>query len=673
MLQQKRRENTLQVALKHQQAGRLRQAEMLYRQLLVARPDHVEALQGLATIALQAGQPAAALPLLERAITRAPRNAACHLNLGLAYQALGWPEQALASIDQALRQQPGFAEAHYRRGLLLARQHRHTEAIRALRRAIAARRDDARAHAGLSSTLAAQGQLDKAVAALQRAIELQPHNPAFHVDLGNLRIAQKRRDLAIACYRRALQLAPDHRAALDNELSNRIKLCDWDDIQNLRASYLEPALAQATTTVAPAGPMLVIQLPIAITDAEQQLIARAMTRVRTAPLTPIRQRLAFQHNPYRNDRLRIGYLSTDFCKHATTHLMQDLFALHDRTAFEVWAYAIGPDDNSTYRHRIQADCDHFLDAYTTDPVDLARQIHADQIDILIDLNGHSGANRIETLALKPAPIQVSYLGYPGTSGAPFVDYLITDRIVTPPGSERWFDEQLVYMPPSYQINSARPQATIQSPRSDCGLPDKGFVFCCFNAHYKLDPTFFAIWMRLLRQLPGSVLWLLDGPPQTIANLRDTAVSQGIDPQRLIFSPRLKVADYLARLRLADLFLDTRYCNAHTTASDALWAGVPVLTVAGERFAARVGKSLVTAAGLPELAVPSIEDYEATAMRLATQPGELTALKAKLAAQRDTCPLFDTARFVRHLEQAYRQMWVHYQDGKPPRPIEIRDN
>ncbi len=655
-----------------QHNGRLRQAEAAYHQLLRQYPNHPGGLCGLGTLALQAGRPEAALPLLQRSVQVAPRDAVCRLNLGLAHQALGQIEAAIESLTTAVQLRPNLAESQLRLGLILAQTQRYPEAVRALRRAIASQRDDIRGYVGLSQALIAQGRVDKAADALQKALQIEPNNPACHVDLGNLRIVQNRHGDAMTCYRHALEFRPDHRPALDNLVDTQLKVCEWAGIPRLRERYLEPAVANAANTEAPARPMLVTRLPIAVTEAEQQAVARAMVRVRSTLLNKrLRGRVDFTYgHDHDNGKLRIGYLSTDFCNHATSHLIQDLFALHDRSRFTIFAYAIGPDDGSAYRRRIQADCDYFRDAHTADAIELARIINGDHIDVLIDLNSHSGRNRIETLALRPAPIQVGYLGYPGTSGAPFIDYILTDHVVTPAETQPWYDEKFVFLPHCYQINSRRPAPPDSPSRAACGLPEQGFVFCCFNTHYKLEPSFFALWMRLLNKIPGSILWLLDGPEEMMANLRKEAAHHGIAANRLIFARHQPVEKHISRLGQADLFLDTRFYNAHTTASDALWAGVPVLTLAGDRFAGRVGKSLVTAAGLPELAVASPEEYESTALRLALNPDQLANIKARLTTNRETCALFDTPAFVHHLEQAYLRMWSAYRAGTAPTQIAI---
>ncbi|MDX1606007.1 MAG: tetratricopeptide repeat protein [Candidatus Competibacterales bacterium] len=660
----------LTVAAARQQAGRVDEATAICQRILTRMPKHDGALHQLATLYLQAGKPREALPLLQQAIAANPRNATYHLNLGLAHRALGQLEPALKALVACTQQNPKLAEGHYHHGVLLAALRRHPESVAALRRALQRRRDYPQALARLGAVLATQGSLDEAEQYLQRCLKLQPDNVQAWIDLGNVRVARGQRGRATTCYRKALALDPGNRAALDNQVDNTLKLCDWRPLERLRSDYLEPALEEAATTTTPAGPMRVTQLPIPVSNAELQTIARAMTRVRCRLVEALRQQLGFDRVASREQgRLRIGYMSADFRNHATGHLIQDLFGLHDRADFEIHAYSLGPDDGSPYRQRIQADSDHFHDLQTLDPVATARRIHEDRIDILVDLNVHSGANRLEALALKPAPIQIAYLGYPGTSGTSFMDYILTDRTVTPPDQQPWFDECFVYMPDCYQINSARPEAAATT-RDAHGLPESGPVFCCFNASQKLDPTMFDVWMRLLAQTPGSVLWLQEGPEEARDNLRAEARARGIDPERLVFAPRLPVAEHLARLRLADLFLDTRFYNAHTTGSDALWAGVPLITCPGETLAARVGASLLQAVGLPELIADDLADYEAKALQLARDPGERSRLRAHLQARRGDAPLFDTVRFVRHLESAYRRIWARYRAGEAPQAFEV---
>ncbi|ALF56465.1 UDP-N-acetylglucosamine--peptide N-acetylglucosaminyltransferase SEC [Nostoc piscinale CENA21] len=385
----------------------------------------------------------------------------------------------------------------------------------------------------------------------------------------------------------------------------------------------------------------------------------------------LRQSLNFQHSRYLNGRLRIGYLSNDFRTHATSHLMKSLFSLHNKADFEIFAYSCGPDDHSEYRQHIADTCEHFQDIANLSIEESAELIFNDGIHILIDINAYTFGSRSQILALRPAPIQVNYLAFPGTMGSDFVDYIIGDAVVTPPEFANTFSEKIVTLPHSYQVNDYQ-QVISNNPvtRSQYGLPESGFVFCCFNNHYKIEPTIFDIWMRILAAVPGSVLWLIAKSPINEANLQREAEARGINGDRLIFAPPEAKAEHLARHKLADLFLDTLYYNAHTTTSDALWAGLPVITCFGETFPSRVAASLLMAIGLPELITNSLETYEQLAIHLATYPEKLQQIKQKIAQNRTTYPLFDTPLYTRNLEQSYLKMWEIYASGQPAKAITI---
>ncbi|OCQ96112.1 UDP-N-acetylglucosamine-peptide N-acetylglucosaminyltransferase [Nostoc sp. MBR 210] len=385
----------------------------------------------------------------------------------------------------------------------------------------------------------------------------------------------------------------------------------------------------------------------------------------------LRQTLNFQHSRYLNGRLRIGYLSGDFRAHAMSHLITGIFREHNRSNFEIFAYSTGADDNSEYRNYIANTSEHFKDVASLSIEETAQLIYDDQIHILIDLNGHTAGTRTPVLALKPAPIQVHLMGTPGTIGADFVDYLIADSIVTPPEFADGFNENIVRLPHSYFFNDNQQVISTNSvKRSQYDLPESSFVFCCFNNHYKVEPTIFDVWMRILANVSGSVLWLIARYPINEANLRREAQARGISGDRLIFAPHEAKAEHLARHQLADLFLDTLYYNAHTGTCDALWAGLPVITCPGETFPSRVAASMLMAVGLPELVTNSLEAYEQLAIHLATYPEKLQQIKQKLAQNRTTYPLFDTPLYTRNLEQAYRTMWEIYASGQPARAITI---
>jgi predicted O-linked N-acetylglucosamine transferase (SPINDLY family) len=374
---------------------------------------------------------------------------------------------------------------------------------------------------------------------------------------------------------------------------------------------------------------------------------------------------------YRHDRIRLAYLSADFHEHATAYLMAELFELHDRARFEVSAISFGPNKRSRMRTRLRRSFERFIDVRAQSDHEVASLVREMEIDIAVDLKGFTTDSRTGILAYRAAPIQVNYLGFPGTMGADYIDYILADRVVIPEEHQPCYTEKVVYLPDSYQVNDSRRSIAERTPsRAEAGLPERGFVFCCFNNNYKITPAVFDVWMRLLRQVPDSVLWLLEANAVAASNLRREAQARGVEPERLVFAKRAKLAEHLARHRLADLFLDTLPYNAHTTASDALWTGVPVLTRLGSSFAGRVAASLLRAVGLPELIARSVEEYEALALELATDPALLRQFKDRLAANHLTAPLFDTARFTRHIEAAYTRMWEIGQRGEVPRSLDI---
>jgi predicted O-linked N-acetylglucosamine transferase (SPINDLY family) len=362
-------------------------------------------------------------------------------------------------------------------------------------------------------------------------------------------------------------------------------------------------------------------------------------------------------------------VSGDFRDHATAHLTAGLFEHHDRSRFEVFGYSFGRDDGSAYRQRIAAVFDHFADVQDEPLYETARRIARDGVHVLVDLMGYTGRARPEIFAMRPAPVQVSYLGYPTTTGADFIDYFIGDRFAIPDDDRQWFTERVVRLPASYQVNDDRQPIGEETPdRASEGLPEGAFVFCSFNRHLKIERAVFDAWMRVLRAIPGSVLWLLAGAGEH--TLREAATAQGVDANRIVFARHARKPAHLARHRLADLFLDTQHVNAHTTASDALWAGLPLLTVTGQGFSARVAASLLRAVGLPELVTETLEDFEQTAVALACSPARLAELRARLANNRTRAPLFDTARTTRDLERAYERMWAIAAAAKPPEAFDV---
>jgi predicted O-linked N-acetylglucosamine transferase (SPINDLY family) len=441
--------------------------------------------------------------------------------------------------------------------------------------------------------------------------------------------------------------------------------CEWHDFESWQSHALQ---ALADPGVAALSPFQLLSLP-GISAAHLREAAERWMAERLHASTADRALLAaeFAITAAPSDKLRIGYLSSDFHQHATALLMVEMLEAHDRARFELHAYSYGADDGHGMRQRVQASFDHFHDISALDELAAARAIHADGIHILVDLKGYTAGTRTALLTYRPAPLQVSFLGYPGTLGGTLCDYLVSDRFITPASAAADYSEALACMPHSYQPHGRLGEIGPAPTREAAGLPPEGLVLCCFNQAYKFTPEVFGIWCTLLDQTPGSVLWLLRDE-QAEGNLRREAMARGIAPHRLVFAPDLPQPEHLGRLQLADLVLDTLPCNAHTTASDALWAGVPLVTCAGDTFASRVAGSLLHAVGLPELITHSLTDYAALALALAHDPVRLQGLRERLARQRLTAPLFDVAGYTRSLEALYGGMWARHQQGLPPKAM-----
>ena len=466
---------------------------------------------------------------------------------------------------------------------------------------------------------------------------------------------------AVEASDRALELDPANTGAVRVGITSRLQACDWHRREQDKQQITE-GVAAGRVMISP-----FFHRNISDSEAESLVLARLAAKEFPPSAKP-----SWQGETYRHDKIRVAYLSTDFRDHVVSDVMAGCFDHHDKMRFETTAISLGPDDGSDMRRRIEVAVDRFIDAQARSDAKIAATLRELEIDIAIDLNGYSGRNRTGILAHRPAPIQVNYLGYPGTTGAPFFDYIIADHTVISREHQTDYTEKVVYLPQAYLPYAGNHRIAQKTPsRSEAGLPETGFIFACHNASSKLGPEMFDVWMRLLQTVEGSVLWLKSLNPAAIRNLWHEARARGIAPERLVFSPRLPyTADHLARLRLADLFLDTLPYNAHATAWDALGVGVPVLTCLGNTFPGRVAASLLHTVGLPELVTTSLSEYEQLALALARDPRRLEAIKAKLVCIRDTETLFDTACFMRNLESAYETMWEQAQRGKPPESFSV---
>jgi protein O-GlcNAc transferase len=637
--------------------GRLDEAERLYRAILQADGNHLGALHNLGILCFQRGQYDETVALTRAVVRLRPDLAVAHNTLSTALSHLGRFEEAEICCREALRLQPDYAEAHNTLANVLMGQSRWQDAEACCREALRLQPGYAEAHNTLSAVLIYLGRHAEAEINCREALRLKPGNAVAFTNLGNALSYQEKLSEAMVCFERAAALNPNDNEAAANWFLTKLKVCDWSNYREHEARVRNGIRPQATPGAA------FRLLGCSISAAEHLAFAR---RVAAGIAVPKSETLSAPP-PSPRERLRLGYLSANFGAHPVAHLLAGVIEHHDRRRFEVLGYGFGKDDASTLRRRLTGAFDRFVDIADMDDREAARFIHADDVDVLIDLNGFTPDCRAKILAYRPAPIQVNYLGYPGTMGADFIDYIIADRFVVPPDQQAFFSERLVYLPECYQCNDDKRAIAERTPsRRECGLPEQGFVFCCFNDNYKITPSFFDIWMRLLRALPESVLWLYASNGLVKANLAREAEARGIAPERLVFASRVpQIEDHLARHRVADLFLDTLPYNAHTTASDALWAGLPVLTCAGDTFAGRVAGSLLHTIGLKELVTTALEDYEALPLRLARDGALLASLRARLARNRHTYRLFDTARYTRHPEAAYWRMNELRRAGQTP--------
>lgn len=575
-------------------------------------------------------------------------------------------EEAMALLDIALVERPAVqlylerATQRQKRGLL-------DGALDDLKTAAELDQTDARTYFRIGLLLEQRRQHRPAAACFLHAIELQPDLVEAYVHLAIVRMAIMDTEGAAVLFRHAATLKPDVVQFGMDLCWVRLLGCDWHGLEDAFRENLAKALVQGV----PFPPFTLLSLGLPI--SELLLWTRAWAEHRMTTATPPLTRYATPAGLPRPARIRVGYLSADFFNHATALLVTGLLEAHDRTRFETFGYNIGITDQSEIGRRMIGALDRFADLTAMDDAAAARRIAADGIDILIDLKGFTTDSRPGILGHRPAPIQVNYLGYPGSMGTRLIDYVIADPIVVPQAHQADYDEAIVHLPHAYQPNDRRRSGADKlARRQDHGLPECGFVFSCFNTNYKITPLVFDIWARLLSAVPGSVLWLVESNVASVANLRAAARERGIPSERLVFAPRVSVPAHLARLWLADLFLDTLPYGAHTTASEALWAGLPVLTCLGPHFSSRVAASLLTTIGLPELIAPDLASYERMALALARDPARLHALRTRLEENRLTSPLFDTQRYARTYQDALERMVDRRVRGLPPAPFAVEE-
>lgn len=669
----------------HHQLQQFPEALQAFERVLSIEPRHIQTRLAKGVILSSMGRPQEALQVLRKALHLAPNDAQLFLNLAILQEQCGDLHGALKRYEQALRHHPNLAPALLNRGALLLRMMRLQDALANNRKLVALQSEWEHAHFNLGETLLALGDWHAALGAYERALTLNPQAAKAHFGRALALAMLQRFDESQRAYDQARQ---DDPAAIAHSLQLAARLtgaelceftprtlyllreaanlekCDWqhwsklvDDFAALisnpsadRSELSDPALLFRT---------FAMPMPGTIT---LQLASRCAMRL----AEKIAHFPAFSHAQNASGKIRVGYVSPDFRNHPIARLTRRLYALHDRNRFEVFGYSLHPADGSPLRCNIEQGCDIFRELSGLDVRTAAEIIHRDNIDILIDLAGYTTHARPEIFAMRPAPLQASYLGFPHTTGAACMDYFIADDTIIPANNQSNFSEKIACLPDSYFLfdNRQAIAETVQM-RADHGLPEHGFVYCCFNNNNKITPHDFDNWMNILQLVPDSVLWLQTTTHAVMTNLRRETEARGIPLERLVFATAMPNDQHLARYRLADIFLDTRYCNAHTTAAEALWAGLPVLTCPGETMASRVAASLLSAVGLHEMITLTPQQYEDKAVQLATHPDELARIRTLLQRNRLTTPLFNTERQVKNIEAVYQHIWQRYQAGLPP--------
>lgn len=673
--------------------GDLEAAKNSLQSALQVDANYVDAHFAMGNLLRAMGNLQAAEQVYLRAIALDITHEKAHFNLGLVYHKSGNFKKALDCYDKALEINPGYADAlnnkggvlkalgnfqgaykcysdaatikpsatiYYNIGLVLQMLKRPGDAAEAYMCAVKHQPDYSEAWTGLGLALHQSKHYSQAVDAYKKSLALKPDNHDVWNGLGITYKKMKMLEPAIECFARAVTIKPDFSDALGSLVQNKLHACDWRQIDEV-FSAVETSIRQGGKLV----PFNILATPLSAQVQKQ------CAEQYTAHNFPQMNALTGTHTRYKHPKIRIGYFSADLHNHATAYLMADLFERHDRSRFEIIGFSFGSESRDEMALRVRQAFDAFYDVGNMSDKEIAQLAKAKEIDIAVDLKGYTRGARPGIFAYMPAPVQVSYLGYPGTLGAPYIHYLIADRVLIPNEERIHYSEKIAYMPDTYQVNAKRKVlATDATTRSDHGIPEHAFVFCCFNNNYKITPDVFDIWLRLLHEVEHAVLWLFEANPSATVNLKSRAQAEGIAPERLIFAKKVPQEMHLARYYHADLVLDTFHYNAHTTTSDALWVGCPVLTYLGKTFPSRVAGSILLAFGLPELITASPDAYFDLAKQLALDANKLRTIRQKVAAHRDTQALFDIDRYTTHIEQLYQQMYQRHQDGLPPAHLEL---
>lgn len=651
----------LQQAIYFHKTGKLEQAKLIYEYILSINHKHFDALQLLGTIAAQMKDWEKSVKLFTQSLAIDNTIPAVYNNLGVAYKELKLFDDALQNYNFAISLKPTYSEAFYNRGLVLHEQKRLAESLESYQIAITLKPNYAEAYSNSGNIYKELRQFTKALEFYGKALAVNPNFVEANLNCGIIFQELLRFEEALKSYQKVINLDPNFPFIKGDIVHCKMQMNKWDsffdDLESINSDVTNNKFSAT-----PFGYQGISNSP--------KLLGKAASLFSLSKYPPRINRPA-KIAKASNKKIKIGYLCGEFRQQATSILMVNLWEMHDKEKFELIGFDNGWDDESPIRRRIEKAFDRFINISSMSDFAVVESIKYEAVDILINLNCFFGLSRNPVFSYKPAPIQVNYLGFPGTLGVTYMDYIIADKYVIPEYSRDFYSEKVVYLPNCYQVNDKNRKISAKEfTREELGLPSDGFVFCCFNNNYKITPPIFDTWARIIKSVEGSVLWLLEDNPYSVVNLRREAQNRGLEASRLVFAKRIDLPEHLARHTAADLFLDTLPYNAHTTASDALWAGLPVLTCMGESFASRVAASLLNAIELPELITTSQEQYEAMAIELASNKEKLKAIKRKLKCNKLNTPLFDTQKFTSHIEAAYVQMYERFHSDLSPDHIFI---
>jgi len=646
----------------YQKKGKLSLAAKYTKRAIFFNPNYFEAYNNLATITQDQGKFNQAIEYFNKAISLNPSYSEAYYNLGLAFSKLNEFDSAIKSYKKALSLKPNYSEACNGLAAIISQQGKLDEAIKLFNKAISLKPNYSEAYFNIGIVFKKLNRLDEAIDSYKKAINLKPNYVESFYNIATIFQEQGKLDEAIDYYDKALLIRPDYEKAQAQKLHQKAKICDWKNFQ--QDKELHSKLGTLKKHVPPFT-MLFFEDDARNHYLRSKLYAKKKYLQKQIPFDK-------KNKISKNERLRIGYFSADLQNHATMYLASKIFENYNKKKFEIYVYSFGKSlEHDKVREKLKKSVDVFKDVTSLNDKDIAMLAREDQIDIAIDLKGYTKNSRTGIFAYRAAPIQINFLGYPGTMGAKFFDYIIADLTLIPETKKNLYSEEIIYLPHTYQPTSHSSIILDKTfTKSEMNLPNHCFVFCCFNNSYKVSPNEFNIWMRILNKVENSVLWLIGSNKWVKQNLKTEAEKHGISCNRLIFANHLSHSDHLARLKLADLFLDTFNVNAHTTASDALWAGLPVVTKLGKSFVSRVAGSLLKAIGLPELVTENEKDYESLIIDLALNPDKLLKIKEKLLINRISQPLFDSEMYTRHLENAFKQAYEHHINGIMPKTIII---